>query len=279
MRSKTIHLSEADKKITGNFGASNEPLILDQEPETKLQTLKFYMAIQKNSTTGILIISLVSFIVLIFAARRDNTSVKKPVSYNYLIYLPEDYANDWLKDFPLMIYLHGSSLRGNDISKIKAYGPPYLIEKGRKFDFIIVSPQCPSGKSWNVENWFAPLFKELTSKYRIDTSRIYLTGMSMGGYGAWNTAMEYPDKFAAVIPLCGGGNVKDVCKISNVPVWAFHSKDDDKVAFSETERLVEKLKKCNGNVKFTCLEGKGHAIQWIYEKEDVYKWMLEQQKH
>jgi predicted peptidase len=201
---------------------------------------------------------------------------KTPVNYKYLLYLPDNY--EYENNIPLLIYLHGASVRGNEISKIKAYGLPYLIEKGEKYDFIVVSPQCPPSKSWNTENWFEPLYNELLSKYKIDTNRIYLTGMSLGGYGAWNTAMEYPDKFAAVIPLCGGGNVRDVCNISHMPVWAFHGTADTLVPISETEKLVNQLKKCNGNVKFSRLEGKGHSIQWVYEDKEVYSWMLNQKK-
>ncbi len=236
------------------------------------------MNINKSGSLGILIISLISLLILLIIGRKADEPEKKEVSYPYLIYLPDEYAGSWKKDFPLMIYLHGASVRGTDLNKIKAYGPPYLVDKGKKFDFIIVSPQCPAGKSWSSENWFGPLLKELTSKYRIDPLRIYLTGMSMGGYGAWNTAMEYPDRFAAVMPLCGGGDEKKVCNLSQIPVWAFHSGDDNLVPVSETEKLVKKLNKCGGNVKFTRFEGKGHAIQWVYEMDELYAWMLDQKK-
>lgn len=223
----------------------------------------------------------VSIVIVIFSiffvSFSGKETPKSSVKYKYLLYLPDNY-NDSKNKVPLLIYLHGSSVRGSELNKIKAYGLPYLIEKGEKYDFIIVSPQCPASKSWNSENWFLPLYSELIEKYRIDTNRVYLTGMSLGGYGAWNLAMEYPDKFAAVVPLCGGGNVKKVCNINHVPVWAFHGTEDTLVSIKETEKLVNELKKCNGNVKFSRLEGKGHSIHRVYEDRKIYNWMLKQKR-
>lgn len=216
--------------------------------------------------------------LLFFNAKRSNPKGEKlPASYKYLLYLPDSYDSS-KGEFPLLIYLHGASVRGNELNKIKAYGLPFLIDKGENFDFIVVSPQCPASKSWSSENWFEPLYKELSEKYQIDSNRVYITGMSLGGYGAWNTAMEYPFRFAAVVPLCGGGDIENVCELSNIPVWTFHGTADSLVPISETEKLVNALKKCNGNIKFTRLEGKGHSIHWVYEDKEIYSWMLKQNK-
>src|SRR5690554_4630573 len=105
---------------------------------------------------------------------------KAKAKYDYLVYLPDDHLE---KKYPLIIYLHGSSNRGSDLNKLKQYGLPHAIDKGEEFDFIIISPQCPEGKIWSSENWFEPLYAELISKYKIDTDRVYLTGVSMGGGG------------------------------------------------------------------------------------------------
>ncbi|MFO7657899.1 MAG: PHB depolymerase family esterase [Bacteroidales bacterium] len=211
----------------------------------------------------------------IMLGQKNSASGKKPVAdYEYLIYLPDDYQAKPEKDFPLIIYLHGASLRGSDLNLVKKYGIPYLIEKGEQFDFIIVSPQCPLKKSWDSENWFDNLYAEVTAKYRVDADRVYLTGMSLGGFGTWSLAIEYPDKFAAIVPLCGGGKPEKICAISHIPVWAFHGTSDSVVAITRTGELVTKLLKCNGNVKFTRLKGKGHAIQWVYEDRKIYSWML-----
>ena len=221
----------------------------------------------------ILIICILSFFIILFRSH-EKTTGKPKVRYDYLLYLPDEYQKEWKKDFPLVIFLHGASLRGNDLNLLKKYGIPRLIDRGDKFDFIIASPQCPSGKYWDTENWFDNLHAELTSKYRVDTNRIYLTGMSMGGFGTWNTAMEYPQKFAAIVPVCGGGDVKNICKIKHVPVWAFHGTADPVISFKKSERLVKELLECNGIVQFTRLEGEGHEIQRIYEDREIYSWML-----
>lgn len=201
---------------------------------------------------------------------------KTPERYDYLLYLPKNYQKTGCQ-YPLLIYLHGGSLRGNDLNKLKAYGPPLLVDQGKDFDFIIASPQCPAGKYWSTDNWFEPLYTELMTKYRIDSKRVYLTGISMGGYGTWQTAVAYPDKFAAVVPLCGGcDDSTQICQISQVPVWTFHGTADDAIPVSVTERLVKSLSDCNGNVRFTKLANKGHGIEYLYQKKSLYKWLVKQ---
>lgn len=212
------------------------------------------------------------------ASARNTDKVK--ARYNYLLYLPASY--DSMHKWPLLIYLHGGSQKGNDLDKLKAYGPPKLISDGRRFNFIVASPQCPEGKFWSTENWFDSLYAELVTKYHVDTSRIYLTGISMGGYGAFITAMDHPGRFAALLTLCGGCNDSDtarICNIKNIPVWAFHGTEDDMVPVSETMRIVTALNSCKGHIKFSPLQGEKHAIQFVYEREDVYNWLLKQHKN
>lgn len=221
-------------------------------------------------------------LLLFVSAKMHAQSIEKlKVNYPYLLYLPKQY--DSLKDnWPLLIYLHGGSQKGNDLNKLKAYGPPSLVDKGKNFDFIIASPQCPDGKFWSTDNWFDYLYNELVLKYHVDTSRIYISGISMGGYGAFITAMDFPEKFAAIIPLCGGCNDSDtsrICSISAIPIWAFHGTADETVRIDETKRIVNKLQQCNGNIAFTPLENEGHGIQFIYERTDIYDWMLKQNRN
>ncbi|RRB01077.1 carboxylesterase family protein [Larkinella rosea] len=209
---------------------------------------------------------------------QSNPNNKNREKYDYLLYVPKDYPASQ-RAYPLVISLHGSSLKGSDLNKVKRYGLPHLVDQGREYAFIIASPQCPDGKVWSTDNWFEPLLEELTAKYRIDPKRIYLTGISMGGYGAWQTAVAYPDKFAAILPLCGGcDDSTQVCRIKNVPVWTFHGIDDDVISIDETERLVKRLNQCNGSVKFTKLDKVGHAIQYLYEDNSLYDWLLKQHR-
>ena len=207
-----------------------------------------------------------------------QTGGKTKGKYKYLLYLPEDYSRQTHR-YPLLVYLHGGSQRGNDLEKLKTYGLPHLVEQGRDFPFIIASPQCPEGKYWSTEDWFDALYQELAAAYRIDPRRVYVTGISMGGYGAWQVAVDYPRAFAAVVPLCGGLNdTSQVCRISHIPVWTFHGTADDVISIRETEKLVSGLQQCNGRVTFTRLENEGHSIQYLYERAAIYGWMLKQKR-
>ena len=124
---------------------------------------------------------------------------------NYLLYLPKDYNKDPKKQWPLLIFLHGAGERGNDIDMVKMHGPPMLAEKGKHFPFIILSPQCPKDSWWTYEP-IMDLIEKIESTHRVDSKRIYLTGLSMGGYGTWALIAQYPHKFAAAAPVCGGGH-------------------------------------------------------------------------
>lgn len=224
---------------------------------------------------------LILLLVIITSTLKAQDSINVQGNYKCLLYLPKDYAAE-KKKYPLMIYLGGGSQRGTDLNKLKTFGPPALISAGRDFNFIIVSPQCPEGKTWTSENWFESLFASLLSDYRIDTNRIYVTGISIGGFGTWQAAINYPDKFAAIIPLCGGVNDIDTLKIPKInqcAIWAFHGSADDIIPIEETARVYRKLRPYNSKMRFTILNGKGHAIQYLYEDRRIYRWMLKQKRH
>lgn len=156
------------------------------------------------------------------------------------------------------------------------------MDQGRNFDFIIVSPQCPEDKYWSTDDWFGPLYEKVRQEYRMDTDRVYLTGISMGGYGTFIVAMDYPDRFAAIVPLCGGCNDSDTTRIptlKDLPVWAFHGTADDQIPIAETERIAKALKKCNGKMRFTRLNGEGHGIEYVHARyPKLYTWMLKQRR-
>jgi predicted peptidase len=202
--------------------------------------------------------------------------------YDYLLYLPQNYHQNPGK-YPLVIYLHGSSQKGRDLNKLKGYGLPSMIDKGNHYDFIIVSPQCrPEAIDWSSDNWFEPLYAEITSKYRVDADRVYITGVSMGGGGPLEIAKKHPEKFAALVPLCPwNSGIDGICRLRNIPIWTLHGTRDEVVPIAETHEKVAKLKECNANVKFTALDNEGHSIHWLYEKQDTYPifaWMLRQKK-
>jgi hypothetical protein len=208
----------------------------------------------------------------------------KEVHYQYLHYLPKDYNIDTLKKWPLIIYLHGGSDRGTDLNKLYASGIPDQIYRGREFPFVIISPQCPEFIRWSTDNWFDSFYNEITTKYRIDTNKIYLTGCSLGGDGTWYLAAKYPDKFAAIAPMSGFTSHTDyldnnIDKLNDIPVWAFHGKTDNVVPFEETERIIKKLEGKNKDLKFSVEPEVGHWINWlVYPNQELYDWFLKYDK-
>jgi predicted esterase len=204
----------------------------------------------------------------------EEGSTQKP-QYKYLVYIPQQYDSLKDKKWPLIIYLHGRSACGNDLSKVSRYGLPFFTNRGMQLDAIAVSPQCPEGKNWVSDDWFEPFLKKITAKYHIDTCRIYLTGMSLGGFGTWDLAIKYPHRFAAIAPLCGGGRPQLVCAIKGLPTWVFHGDKDEQVPISRSEEMVEALRKCGGKPKFTVMKGYPHDIHRVFGDERLYHWMLQ----
>lgn len=148
---------------------------------------------------------------------------------------------------------------------------------------IMVAPQCTEGRYWSTKNWFDSLYNEVISNYRIDKSRVYVTGISMGGYGTYIATLDHPKKIATIVPLCGGINDSDtsrICTLKDIPILTFHGTADDQISILETERITKYLKKCNGNITFHRLKGEGHGIQYLYEtKFGIYEWWLRQSKN
>ncbi len=205
--------------------------------------------------------------------------VTRTVSCKYLLYLPEDYGKKRGR-WPLMVFLHGAGERGSDLEKVKVHGPPKIVENKKDFPFILVSPQCPEDVWWTekVEELIA-LVDDIADKYRVDKKRIYLTGLSMGGYGTWALATQYPERFAAIAPVCGGGSRIMSFNLKDIPIWVFHGAKDKVVSIEESEQMVKEIRKLGGNVKFTIYPDAGHD-SWTetYNNQELYDWFLEHRK-
>jgi len=209
------------------------------------------------------------------------------VKVGYLLFLPKDYETKSGKHWPLILFLHGAGERGNDVRKVAIHGPPNYVTKHPDFPFIVVSPQCPEGEHWSNDILLG-LLDEMIRRYAVDTRRIYLTGLSMGGYGSWDLGMSYPEKFAALVPICGGGQMITLLltsrskprELKSLPVWAFHGAKDPVVPVEETERMVDALKKVGAKeVKLTIYPQAGHN-SWTetYENPQLYEWLLQHER-
>ena len=203
---------------------------------------------------------------------------KTAAGMKYLLYLPRDYGKVDYK-WPVIIYLHGASVRGNNISKIKRYGLPWVVEHEKDFPFIVISPQCRSGKNWLDADKIIALLDEVASQYPVDPERVYATGVSLGGHGTWNLAQKYPDRIAAIAPLCGRNDTAWAENLKNMPVWVFHGDRDRVCPFRYSRDMVEALKNLGNEPKFTVYHGGGHDIVTrTYSNDELYMWFLSQRK-
>ncbi|HEV3255667.1 MAG TPA: prolyl oligopeptidase family serine peptidase [Gemmataceae bacterium] len=199
------------------------------------------------------------------------------VKLKYLLYLPEGYGKSD-KAWPLLLFLHGSGESGKDLNKVKIHGPPKLIERGKDFPFIVVSPQSPR-RGWDVPALNA-LLDDVVATHKVDKDRIYLTGLSMGGYGTWALAAAYPEKFAAIVPICGGGDLADAKQLKDLPIWVFHGAKDPAVPPRRSKEMVKALEAAGAkNVKFTLYPDADHD-SWTrtYDNPKLYEWLLKQKR-
>ena len=201
----------------------------------------------------------------------------EPIS-EYLLYLPEDYEENSHKTWPLILFLHGSGERGDNLDLVNKNALPKLISEGKNFPFVVASPQCPSGRRWSSDD-LNLLLDELIINNNIDPDRVYLTGLSMGGFGTWDLATRSPLRFAAIAPVCGGGNPDLACQLKDIPTWVFHGAKDKVVFPYQSERMVEALKACGGNVKYTLYPEADHD-SWTnaYSNPELYDWFLQHKK-
>jgi predicted peptidase len=213
-------------------------------------------------------------------AQHFSLERKQVLAADYLLFLPDGYGADAAKRWPLILFLHGAGERGNNIWLVAKHGPPKIDTVATNFPFIVVSPQCPEGKIWSNDLLLAML-DEIEKQYAVDTHRVYLTGLSMGGFGTWSLGLSHPERFAAIAPICGGGEfitplLADKAMLASLPVWAFHGAKDPVVPVAESERMVNLLKK-NGvhEVKFTVYPEAQHDC-WTqtYANPELFAWFL-----
>lgn len=206
-----------------------------------------------------------------------STAITKQYNYNYLLHKPKSTTTKK----PLLIFLHGSGEKGNDLEKVKSHGPfDYL--KSNELDAYVLAPQCPQEAYWESESLHQLIQKIIKENNNIDTNRIYLTGLSMGAWGAWNLAFAHPETFAALVPICGFVDrvpMIENCKIANIPTRIFHGLVDDVVDVNYSITIYKKLKGCSKDLELTIFDDANHD-SWtrVYNNAAIYEWMFQQIK-
>ncbi len=248
---------------------------------------------------------LLTLTVSVFAQKKfDSSKVmekktfeKDKAKLQYRLFVPEGYK-DAKDSYPLVVFLHGAGERGDDNTAQLVHGVADFTnpESQKKHPCIVIAPQCPKGEVWvsgllpqlekksekpkvQAGNLVPPLVEALCKEYRIDKKRIYLTGLSMGGYGTWELLCRNPELFAAGAPICGGGDVKKADKISKIPLWCFHGDKDSAVPVARSREMIEAVKKAGGKPKYTEYEGVNHD-SWTrtYRDEKFHEWLFAQKK-
>ena len=197
----------------------------------------------------------------------------------YYLYYPEGYdeSGDG-KTFGLLLFLHGGGEAGGDLSEVKKHGPPKMMAEGYPFPFLVLAPQNPNKRKWwNIEA-VNQLLDSVVATNKVDKKRIYLTGLSRGGSAAWDLAVQYPDKWAALAVVCGMAPVPYAHWMNKaLPIWVFHGDEDPVIPVSESDGMVKKLKKMGYSVKYTRYKGVGHN-SWgkAYKTDELYQWFDEQ---
>ncbi|MBE9575092.1 carboxylesterase family protein [Flavobacterium proteolyticum] len=203
-------------------------------------------------------------------------TITNKTTYPFWINVPEKESTE---KQPVLIFLHGKSLSGTDLNRVRRYGVLRAMDKGRKIPAIVVAPQLAKG-SWNPDNVLEVL-EYVKKNYNVDESRIYVCGMSLGGYGTLHFAGKYADKITAAVAICGGGNVKDGCKLATIPLWIQHGDIDYIVPMSESKKVVDAIKKCDekADVTLTIIKGGNHGnVERLFHEDAMYDWLFKQKR-
>jgi predicted peptidase len=209
--------------------------------------------------------------------------------HKYVLFVPHDYKKD--KPAPLILFLHGAGetkpkegakTKGTPKMPVEVGIGPAIKKREKTFPFITIIPQAPTF-GWQAGGESAKMalgmLADVEKNYSVDPKREYLSGLSMGGFGTWSISAAMPDKWAAIVPICGGGNPKDAEKIKDIPTWVFHGDKDPAVPVQRSRDMVEALKKAGGEPKYTEYPGVGHN-SWdkAYDTDELYEWLLKQHK-
>lgn len=218
--------------------------------------------------------------------RMWSGTVKRSVSLGYLLHVPRVPEGPPPDGFPVLLFLHGSGERGTRPMCVAKHGPPKLARLDPAFPFVVVSPQCPAGKLWDVAA-LPGLLDEALRGLPVNVGRVSVTGLSMGGYATWELVLRHPERFCAAVPICGGvqwveallPDPRKLRAIRSVPIRAYHGAQDDVVPLGESERAVAALRGLGAEVSLTVVPDAGHdAWSAAYSDPDLFRWLLEQRR-
>ncbi|MDO5309002.1 MAG: dienelactone hydrolase family protein [Planctomycetia bacterium] len=196
----------------------------------------------------------------------------------YWAFCPKNDEAKSEQGYPLLLFLHGSGERGDDLELLKRYGPPRMLcnaETAETWPFFLVAPQCARNHNWSALQ-LALLLDHVCKEFPIDTDRIYITGVSMGGFGVWEILATYPERIAAAAPVCGGGNLQKAREVTSTPIWAFHGEADPIVSCPKAIEMINAAKEAgNEDAKITTYPRVGHDC-WhkAYAEKELYSWFL-----
>lgn len=197
-----------------------------------------------------------------------------PGGYDFWVYTPLDYYYS-LEQTPVIIFLHGASLCGNNINRVRRYGPLDAIVRGREIEALVIVPQNPGG-AWNPDK-INDVLEWTKRHYAMDSNRVYVMGMSLGGYGTLDFAAAYPDKIAAAMALCGGCSAKDESGLGKLPLWILHGTADRAVPISRSKAVVSELQRTHNDsrLRYDWLPGANHgALARIFYMKKTYEWLF-----
>ncbi|HAI75288.1 MAG TPA: phospholipase [Microscillaceae bacterium] len=203
----------------------------------------------------------------------------------YRLLMPENYKPSSAQKYPLVLFLHGADERGHNntahLSRIKGlFLNPY---NHHSYPCFVLAPQCPMASNWRTAPTHAlllGLLQEISENYPIDPNRLYITGLSMGGFGTWDMIASYPQRFAAAIPICGGGQISLAANLKNMPIWAFHGAQDDVVGVSYTREMIQAIRQAGGKPRYTEYADVKHD-SWVnaYQEPELLEWLFSQKRN
>lgn len=217
----------------------------------------------------IIFIILISFLFQFKEASATGVPIKNKTKYDFLLHLPTDYTEGGEKQ-SILIFLHGKSLSGNNLDRVKRYGVLYAMNRGLEVPGIVVAPQTNNG--WNPDA-VMEVIDYVLANYNADSTRVYVCGMSMGGYGTMDVAGKYPDRIAAAVAICGGGNSSYARNLSTLPLWIQHGNRDRAVPSSESTKIYNAIKKEDptADVTLTIIKGGTHgSVERLFHQRKMY---------